>query len=130
MKYLNDYTKEETTRAFNRAGAFFAFSDKQFKEEAKEGIEYRSLGAGLICPKKTAKQLMKDIADVTENGIKQDLKENWAEKIIARELYNHEAFYTGDIADTMSALSGYGFSKEKIVEVYNALAANTNAEIL
>lgn len=122
MKYLNDYTQEETTKAFEKAGAFFAFSDKQFEEKKKEGIKYMSCGAGLICPELTAKQLMKDLDDVEKNGIKQDLEENGPEKIIARELRNHEAFYTGDISSTMDALDGYGFSKEKIVEVYNALA--------
>jgi len=121
MKYLNDYTKEETTRAFKKAGAFFAFSDKQFEEEKKEGVKYLSLGAGLICPEETAKQLMKDIANATENGIKQDIAENGAKKIIARELRNNEAFYTGDISDTMRTLSAYGFTTEKVTEIFNTM---------
>ncbi|WP_456303359.1 DUF7659 family protein, partial [Vibrio lentus] len=42
----------------NEAGAFFAFSNKQFDEAKKEGVKYASLGMGLICPVDNAKQLM------------------------------------------------------------------------
>lgn len=121
MKYLNDYTKEATSEAFKKAGAFFAFSDKQFEEEKKEGVKYVSMGAGLICPKETADQLVKDLKNATKNGIKKDIEENGEGKIIARELRNHEAFYTCDISDTMRALKAYGFSVERVSEVFNAL---------
>jgi len=39
MKYLTNYIEEEQTEALNRAGAFFAFSDKQFDEAKKEGVK-------------------------------------------------------------------------------------------
>ena len=32
MKYLNDYQENAQTRLFNKTGAFFAFSTKQFDE--------------------------------------------------------------------------------------------------
>lgn len=38
MKYLSDYTNEKQTQAFDEAGAFFAFSQKQFNEAKKEGV--------------------------------------------------------------------------------------------
>jgi hypothetical protein len=47
MKYLMDYMENKQTKALNKAGAFFAFSNEQFDKAKKEGIKYISLGAGL-----------------------------------------------------------------------------------
>ncbi|WP_444823022.1 DUF7659 family protein, partial [Vibrio parahaemolyticus] len=44
MKYLSDYTQQPQTALFDELGAFFAFSNKQFDEAKKKGIEYVSLG--------------------------------------------------------------------------------------
>jgi hypothetical protein len=40
MKYLTDYTQEAQTKLFEEKGVFFAFSNKQFEEQRKEGIKY------------------------------------------------------------------------------------------
>ena len=58
MKYLINYIEEAQTKAFEKAGAFFAFSDKQFEEQKKEGVRYSYMGAGLICPKENQKQYL------------------------------------------------------------------------
>ena len=123
MNYLSNYTETKISKALDKAQAFFAFSDKQVEEgKAKQGltddIKLVSLGMGMICPQDTGKQLLKDIDKAHKDGIAQDIKENGKDGIILRELYNHEAFYTGDSESTTEALSGYGFSIDDIVRVY------------
>jgi len=118
MKYLTDYVKDGQTKAFNKADAFFAFSDKQFNEEKKEGIKYVDLGAGLICNKLKAKQLVEDISLIHKNGIKQDIIENGIDNIIKRELENHEAYYANDIESTTEALTDYPITNNQIIKVF------------
>jgi hypothetical protein len=118
MKHLSDYTQEAQTAAFDKAGAFFAFGTEQFKEKQKEGVKYVSMGAGLICPKDTAKGLHEDLSRAANEGIQADIKENGVNNIIIRELSNYETYYTGDISDTVSALSGYDITDEQVQTVY------------
>ena len=61
MKYLTNYIEEAQTMSFDRAGAFFAFSNKQFDEKKVDGVKYINCGAGLICPKDKVEQLMKEL---------------------------------------------------------------------
>jgi hypothetical protein len=118
MKYLNDYTEEAISNLLNENGAFFAFSDKQFEEQKKEGIKYVSMFAGLLCPKPNAEKVEKGLLNITKQGIALDIAENGKEAIIARELNNHEAYYTGDIDSTIQCLSGYDFTEDEIKTVY------------
>ena len=118
MKYLSDYTQEAMTKALNKAGAFFAFGDKQFKEQQKKDIKYISLDAGLICPKNTANELVKELNNTVTQGIKQDIKENGKRAIIKRELANYETYYTGDITDTVDALKDYKFTAQEILKIF------------
>ncbi|WP_017083848.1 DUF7659 family protein [Vibrio splendidus] len=76
MKYLSHYIQAKQTQAFNEAGAFFAFSTKQFDEAKKEGVKYASLGMGLICPVDKAKQLMTRLDSIAQEGIVEDIEEN------------------------------------------------------
>jgi hypothetical protein len=124
MKYLSDYTENMQTAAFRKYGAFFAFGDKQFKEKVKEGIEYVSLGAGLICPKENAKALTDSLSESIDIGINADFQDNGAVKIIEREYFNHETQLTGDYDAALSALSGHikrlpeHFTNELIKETF------------
>ena len=130
MRYLSQYTEEATTKALRKAGAFFAFSDKQFEEQAggRDMKDYCNMGMGLICPKDTAKELAKDLDETIQAGIKQDIEENGPEAIIRRELYNHEAFYTGDIESTAEKLAGYNIERSKILEIFNEERNDKNRE--
>jgi hypothetical protein len=77
MKTLNNYTEQPIAEAMTKAGAFFAFGNKQFDEQKKEGIKYISMGMGLICPKENADQLAKDMDEAIKKGkadYKADLK--------------------------------------------------------
>ncbi len=119
MKYLSHYIQDKQTQAFNEAGAFFAFSNKQFDEAKKEGVKYASLGMGLICPVDKAKQLMNRLDSIAQEGIAEDIEENGKKAIIRRELFNHECFYTNDICDCVEKLEGYGITYDEIYEVFN-----------
>ncbi|MFX4240133.1 DUF7659 family protein [Aliarcobacter butzleri] len=118
MKYLSDYTTNPQTDAFKKHGAFFAFSASQFNENKIEGVKYADCGHGLICPKENVKALLKELDEINQNGIKQDIEENGIEKIIKRELGNYECYYTGEIDDAVEALEDYGITQEQILKVF------------
>jgi hypothetical protein len=118
MNYLKDYTDKELKDAFDRAGAFWAFSNEQLAEVSKPGVEYVGLGAGLVCPKGAAAQLLADIDVITAAGREADLAENGREKVIIRELDNHECFYLSDPEDAFYALRPYGISREEVCAVF------------
>ncbi len=119
MKYLSHYIQDKQTQAFNEAGAFFAFSTKQFDEAKIEGVKYASLGMGLICPVDNTEQLMTRLDSIAQEGIAEDIEENGKKAIIRRELFNHECFYTNDICDCVEKLEGYGMSYDEVYEVFN-----------
>ena len=118
MKYLSNYTEENTTKILNTYGAFFAFSNKQFEESKKEGVVYARLYGGLIAPKENVKIIMDSLKVVNSEGIKQDIKENGIKNIIHRELGNYECQISGDITDALDILSDYGVSKEEVMKEY------------
>jgi 4-hydroxy-3-methylbut-2-enyl diphosphate reductase IspH len=52
MKFKNvDEMLKET-------GSFFAFSNKQFDEQKKDGVEYVGVTAGLVTPKDRVKEVI------------------------------------------------------------------------
>lgn len=121
MKYLNDYIQDTQTMLMNKAGAFFAFSDKQFNTQKQDGVEYVSMGMGLICPKGNAANLLSAMEDNYKQGIEQDIQENGIDKIIKRELANHEYGITYDITDTMESLRGYGVTDTQVQRIANTM---------
>ena len=115
MKYLSSYTENLQTELFNKTGAFFAFSKKQFEDKKVEGVKYSSLGAGFICPIDNVNALTDGLESIHTNGIALDIAENGLKDIIHRELANHEAQITCDISDTVEALEDYpGITRETI----------------
>jgi hypothetical protein len=120
MKYLNDYTELETTKALNAAGAFFAFSTEQFNDQKIDGVRYVNLGAGMVAPKEDAGRLVEALGRIHSAGIAADIKENGLTAIITRELHNHECFYTNDISDVTAGLIEYpGVTISSVLKVYN-----------
>jgi len=116
MKYLSDYTQDKQSEVFNRYGAFFAFSNKQFDEKKKEGVDYVSLGeSGLIAPKGAGNEIMEALEAIQEEAIKQDLKENTTKGVIHRELANYECQLTGNITDAVEALEPYGVTEKQVI---------------
>lgn len=119
MKFLSDYLEEKSTEIHNKYGAFYAFSTSQFDAAKVEGVKYTNCQGGLICPTEHTGKLITELMDNYDNGVKQDIAENGIDKIIERELYNHEAFYTGDTEATFDCLELYeGVTPEKVREIY------------
>ena len=119
MKYLSDYTQDAQTAAFDKAGAFFAFGQSQLEEKQIKCIKYVGMGAGLICPRNNAEQLIEDLSTTQAAGIKLDIAENGVNAIIQRELGNYECQITGDISDAVAVLEDYGITESQVQAGYN-----------
>ena len=122
MKYLSHYMNSGQSVLFKEKKVFFAFSQKQLNEGIEKhnlkGVKLINLGQGMFCPKINAKSVLTALDGIYRLAIEQDLKENGKEKVILRELRNHECFYTGDITDCVEKLSDYPINKEEIKNVY------------
>ena len=123
MKYLADYMEKRQSELFKNKKVFFAFNDEQVKEgmikhSVSKEDKIVSLGSGMLCPKTNAGQVLQSLDEIYRDSIDQDIKENGIDKIILRELLNHEAFYVGDVEDTKRKLMDYPITKEQIIEVY------------
>lgn len=114
MKYLSDYMNDKQSALFEETGSFFAFSQKQYHEKRVEGVEYNTLGSGMICPKENVDKLVDGLKTIYDDAIEEDIAENGLKAIIHRELGNHEYQITGDISDTFDVLESYGISEQDI----------------
>ncbi len=123
MKYLQEYREEAQTNLFKKYGVFFAFSNEQFakgRNELKqsnlllEGEKITAFGAGMYAPSKHVKIILSSLDTINTDAMQLDLKENGKSKIIVRELYNYECFYTHDFTDAFASLKPYGFTSEDI----------------
>tara|TARA_R110002020_G_scaffold424388_2_gene633595 strand:- start:20947 stop:21333 length:387 start_codon:yes stop_codon:yes gene_type:complete len=118
MKYLSDYMEESQTALFKRTGTIFAFSQHQFEQARKDNVTYVNLGQGMLTEKPYVEDVINGLDKIYKESIQQDLKENGKDKIILRELQNHEAFYVGDIEDTIHKLEDYPFTEDDIIQIY------------
>ena len=118
MKTLNDYTSDKISAVLEKHGAFFAFSNAQFEEKRVEGVEYVRNLNGMVMPKESKFQLIKEMNEIYAEGVKQDIAENGLTTIVKRELSNYECYYTGDIEDAVEALEDYGVTHEQVLTVF------------
>lgn len=118
MKTLNDYTDKAISAVLEKHGAFFAFSNAQFEEKRVEGVEYVRNLNGMVMPKESKFQLIKEINEIYAEGVKQDIAENGLTAIVKRELANYECYYTNDIEDAVDALESYGITHEQVLTVF------------
>ena len=120
MKYLQNYSEEKINKTIKNNGGFFAFSNKQFNENKKDGIIYCRLYSGLIVPKNKADYIIKQIDKISKKAIKQDIKENGIKNIIFRDCKNLELqFSYNGIEEIMNYLKDYNFNKKDIEKYYN-----------
>jgi hypothetical protein len=124
MKNLNSYIDAQMSALWAKHGCFFAFGEKQFNEQKKEGVKYCSPFNGMACPVDNVNTMLQEMEEIHTSGIKQDIEENGIEAIIKRELYNYEAFYTGDLEETINALESYNITPEQVREVYRNELSN------
>lgn len=119
MNYLSDYTNDAQTELFNKVGAFFAFSNDQFDKAKKAGVQYVTLGAGMICPEKNTKELIDGLKTINDKGIEKDIADNGIKAIIHRELGNYECQITMSYDEVIDVLEPYGISEQQIAEEWN-----------
>jgi hypothetical protein len=111
---------EAMSEMFKKYGAFFAFSQQQIEEGREEGVEYVSLGSGLVCPAHFAEKVLQEIDSLHAEYVKSDIEENGRKGIIWRELENHEAQITRSIDDTVDALESHGIGRDEVDAEYKA----------
>ena len=119
MKYLSEYTNEPISQALEEFGGFFAFSNDQFQENAKEGVKYCRVGrSGLIAPKENARALVSRMTEIYKEARAKDIEDHGLEGVIKRELSNYECYYTGDPTEAIEALEPYGITEEQVWEIF------------
>jgi len=100
---------------------FWAFSNEQFeknKTPLQEGEKYVSIGAGGYMPKGKVDAYLNGMKEI-KKWFKSATKPAEIRKAhIAYELNNYEAFYTGDIEDTLTAL-GNDYTAAEVWAVYH-----------
>lgn len=123
MKNIPQIKKEQEDKMselLKQCGVFFAFSNSQFQENKtplEEGEKYVSIGSGGYAPKSKVLDFHNGLDDIN-NWYKSEIKANKARKaLIEYELANHEAYYTGDISDTLSSL-GSDYTYTEVRDVY------------
>lgn len=123
MKTISEIKRERevrTSAAIKANGVFFAFSNEQFEEgktPLKEGEKYVSIGMGGYMPKGNIAQWRKDLDEIDAWFKAKTAPEKIRRDYIAYELNNHEAYYTGDIEDTVEAL-GEDYTNEEVWKVF------------
>ena len=120
---LKDQKQTKVDQLLNNCLIFFAFSNEQFdknKTPLQEGEKYVSIGAGGYMPKSKVDAFTKGMKDIN-NWYKAEVKANKGMRTanILYELNKHEAFYTGEISDTLASL-GRGYTAKEVWTVYNA----------
>lgn len=119
---LSAYYQQKQTELFNELGVFFAFSNAQFDEQKKEGVEYCTvLKCGDCVPKQNADQFLERLSALHKESRERNLAEMGIDAIIEYELSNHECWYTGDIKPAVEALEGYDVTYDQVKAIYNKL---------
>ena len=126
LEDLKQQKQDRVTALINECSMFFAFSNEQFNESKtplKEGEKYLSLGAGCYMPKGNIDKWLSG-TDEIDKWFKDAVRENKLRRAnIEYELRNHEAGYTGEIDDTLSAL-GEDYTPEEVKQVLNEIEAD------
>ena len=122
MNNLHNYTEKPINALLDKYGAFFAFSNEQFRDQAIKAIRYCKAGDGLILPKIHVKNFNNDYKKIIKECIQKDINENGLDNIIERELVNYECYYTYDYNDDnfLQSLEDYPITKRDIKRVFHA----------
>lgn len=133
MKNLQELKKEKENKVselIKETGMFFAFSNEQFNENKtplQDGEKYVSLGAGCYLPKSKVNAYLNGSKEI-DKWFKSEVKQNKLRKEhIIYELSNHEAWYTMEIEDTLTAL-GEDFTEDEVKKVFWSEYKNQSVE--
>lgn len=118
MNYSKFQPKDFDLKAY---GAFFAFNQKQFNEQSKEGIEYVNCGGGLIAPADIVEEMLDSAEAHYSKENLRILNENGLDNCILYELWNHECFYTYNLSEVTDICKDrWNTSAEDVKRVFNA----------
>ena len=95
-------------------GAFFAFTEQQYNDEAMPDVEYKRLYAGMLCPSDNVKTVMNGLDSLSDEKTHWELANNSIKTIICDSLANYECQISGDYSDAIEALKPYGISEDQI----------------
>lgn len=120
MKYteLKKELSEKVQKLHDKTGVFWAFSNDQFKEGAKDAESVTKIGMGGFVPSVNYQELATQTKRLYQ-WFNEEVKKLEPEKVILYELANHEAWYTGDITDAYEVLKDYGYTPEQVQKVLN-----------
>lgn len=120
IQQLKQQKEDKVSELLKNCLVFFAFSNEQFdknKTPLQEGEKYVSIGAGGYMPKGKLKAFNDGMDEINAWYKNQVKARKLRKKHIVYELYNHEAFYTCDITDTLRSL-GEDFTEAEVLAVY------------
>jgi hypothetical protein len=115
---------EKITGLLDVNGAFFAFTEQQYNDEALPGVEYKRLYAGMLCPSDNAAAVMNGLDSLSNEKTEYELANNSLKAIIWYSLANYECQITGDYSDAIEALKPYGITEEDIKTEWTAYYQN------
>ena len=105
-------------------GAFFAFTEQQYNDEALPGVEYKRLYAGMLCPSDNVTTVMNGLDNLSAEKIHWELANNTVKAMIWDALANYECQISGDYNDAYEALKVYGISEDDIKKEWPAYYQN------
>lgn len=106
---------------FKRMGVVSGFSEEDINRKKMKGVDYEYTDAqcGFIVPKEYKDAFLKELSNILQEGMEQDLVDNGRENIIRRELIGHECYLTADLSGVLSLLSEYGITESEVLEIYS-----------
>ncbi len=124
---VKEVQQNKVDELLKECNVFFAFSTEQFEEgkaanPLQEGDKYcRVIGGGFM-PSSKAETLAAGLTEISNWYNEQMSSPEMRKKNIRYELFNHEAFYTGDIDSTLASL-GEGYTETQVWTVYKEVSS-------
>ena len=116
MEYFSTDFNTKMSPVLKELGVFFAFSAKQFEEKKVEGVKYKILGAGTICPKDNVQKFLSECDRITKEVTEARLKKYGLKRMVFQELDNHECMITWDAVPAINALVSQGLDRGTLEE--------------
>lgn len=101
IQQLKNEHEDKLSAIFDKLGIFFAFSDWQFDEQKKEGVEYIGGGYGMVLPKANVDEWVRMFDEHTKQCEKDYADNVPLEEYIKYELANHECYYTSEYSEAL-----------------------------
>lgn len=107
LSQINEEQQQKISALFERNGVIFAFSNKQFESNRKEGVTYVMMECGMIVPKENVKKVRDDFAQITKEYTGELQNHVTMEQYTHDKLLDHECYYTGNYAEVIEMVQDY-----------------------